>query len=137
MDSPSTNDVTSSQHRCLDLLGPAQEILDLFNHRNKNQHRLSKWWKQFDMLRRGIRKLIAVLEDFLEAEARTVVRRKKTKKNSSAQKEPFAVEPTRMEVRARYVLEQLVPGAFVYVESLLARGTCAGADSLRTGLSPS
>jgi ribonuclease MRP protein subunit RMP1 len=114
MASPSRDDVTHAQHRCLELLGPAQGILDLFNHRNKNQHRLSRWWKQFDMLRRGIRKLIAELEDYLGAEAKAIAKRKKSKKGNSAQPELDA-ERARMEVRTRYVLEQLVPRAFLYV----------------------
>jgi hypothetical protein len=30
-------------------------ILDAFNHRNKNQHRLSPWWSRFSILRRALR----------------------------------------------------------------------------------
>ena len=30
-------------------------ILDAFNHRNKNQHRLSHWWSHFNILRRSLR----------------------------------------------------------------------------------
>ena len=30
-------------------------ILDAFNHRNKNQHRLSHWWAHFNILRRSLR----------------------------------------------------------------------------------
>ncbi|EAQ89003.1 hypothetical protein CHGG_05622 [Chaetomium globosum CBS 148.51] len=33
-------------------LAPALELLERFHHRNKNQHRLAKWWAQADMLRR-------------------------------------------------------------------------------------
>ncbi|KAI9835306.1 MAG: hypothetical protein M1819_002450 [Sarea resinae] len=33
-------------------------ILHLFHHRNKNQHRLAKWWKWFSMLWRSLQKLL-------------------------------------------------------------------------------
>jgi len=32
-------------------------------HRNKNQHRVAKWWKSFSMLHRHTKKLIFELED--------------------------------------------------------------------------
>ncbi|KAJ4292188.1 hypothetical protein N0V88_005817 [Collariella sp. IMI 366227] len=51
--------------------GPALELLARFHHRNKNQHRLSKWWAQADMLRRHLRKMVEELEDGLvKAEGR-------------------------------------------------------------------
>ncbi len=43
-------------------LPPALDLLSRFHHRNKNQHRLSKWWAQADMLRRQLRKIITELE---------------------------------------------------------------------------
>jgi hypothetical protein len=33
------------------------ELLEAFNHRNKNQHRLTAWWRQFDIFRRGVGRL--------------------------------------------------------------------------------
>lgn len=57
---PTTNDVETLQ-AAVDRLRPALQILDAFNHRNKNQHRSSRWWAQFDMLRRGTRKLVVEL----------------------------------------------------------------------------
>jgi len=47
---------------------PSQELtsithlLHLFHHRNKNQHRLSKWWKSFSQLRRQTGKLLTEFE---------------------------------------------------------------------------
>ncbi len=43
--------------RMLDRLVGANEMLRGFNHRNKNQHRASKWWADFDALRRHTGKL--------------------------------------------------------------------------------
>lgn len=40
-----------------DEISKLQAILDAFNHRNKNQHRLSPWWSRFNILRRALRAL--------------------------------------------------------------------------------
>ena len=45
-----------------------QQLLHLTHHRNKNQHRLSKWYKAFSILRHQIVKLIAELETLETAE---------------------------------------------------------------------
>ena len=45
-----------------------QQLLHLTHHRNKNQHRLSKWYKSFSILRHQIVKLIAELETLETAE---------------------------------------------------------------------
>ncbi|KAK1598771.1 uncharacterized protein LY79DRAFT_655897 [Colletotrichum navitas] len=50
----------------IDALVPVLQILDGFNHRNKNQHRVARWWSQFDLLRRSVRRL----HDALEARVR-------------------------------------------------------------------
>lgn len=44
-------------------LATAAHILDGFVHRNKNQHRGTRWWGPFDMLRRNVRKILPDLED--------------------------------------------------------------------------
>lgn len=43
-------------------LAPALHLLERFHHRNRNQHRLAKWWAQADMLRRGVRKMLGEVE---------------------------------------------------------------------------
>ncbi|KAL2133677.1 hypothetical protein VTI74DRAFT_1905 [Chaetomium olivicolor] len=53
-------------NQALTLLPPALELLARFHHRNKNQHRISKWWAQADMLRRHVRKMVEELEVGLE-----------------------------------------------------------------------
>ena len=49
---------------------PAEDLSSLYTHiitpcyhRNKNQHRVAKWWKPFSMLRQHTKKLIFELED--------------------------------------------------------------------------
>lgn len=105
--------------QALDLLAPALGILDSFAHRNKNQHRLSKWWAQFDMLRRGARKLAADLRACLESQARTASASSggggKKKKAAAALRERDDAVRATMEARARHLGEQIVPRAFLYV----------------------
>lgn len=43
-------------------LSAAVQLLDSFAVRHHNQHRASKWWGRFDMLRRSGRKLLTALE---------------------------------------------------------------------------
>jgi ribonuclease MRP protein subunit RMP1 len=93
----------------LDLLSPALGILDLFAHRNKNQHRLSKWWAQFDMLRRGARKLLADMQACLESQAKLASSKKKKK----SQQERDDALRRRMETRARYMEEHVLPRAYL------------------------
>ncbi|CAN8097479.1 unnamed protein product [Discula destructiva] len=46
----------------LSSLQTATHILSGLTHRNKNQHRATKWWAPFDMLRRSLHKTIPDLE---------------------------------------------------------------------------
>ncbi|KAK1968094.1 hypothetical protein LY78DRAFT_655640 [Colletotrichum sublineola] len=46
----------------IDTLVPVLRILDGFNHRNKNQHRVARWWSRFDLLRRSVWRLHDALE---------------------------------------------------------------------------
>jgi hypothetical protein len=39
-------------------LAAIQNLLALAWHRNKNQHRRSRWWAEFGVLKRGVEKLI-------------------------------------------------------------------------------
>lgn len=38
------------------------KLLELFHHRNKNQHRRAKWWKWVATLKRCVNKLVEELE---------------------------------------------------------------------------
>lgn len=44
-------------------LKEAYHILNLLNHRNKNQHRRDGWWKWFSMLRRAVGRLVREREE--------------------------------------------------------------------------
>lgn len=130
---------SSPASQALDLLAPALGILDSFAHRNKNQHRLSKWWVEFDMLRRGVRKLSADLRACLEAQAKTANLGDKSsgkkKKAAAALKEREDAFQAAMVARARHLDEQIVPRAFLYVSppfALMIIGLVADNDAGRS-----
>ncbi|KAK1769302.1 hypothetical protein QBC33DRAFT_532918 [Phialemonium atrogriseum] len=112
------NDVDALQP-VLDRLAPALEILDGFHHRNKNQHRLSKWWAQLDMLRRATRKLAldlqASIRDRPPPLSQAAKRRKKLKAAAGG-----GGADERLGLRAGYLRGQLVPRAYLAFTQLAA-----------------
>lgn len=46
------------------LLQQENRLIMLLFHRNKNQHRVAKWWKQFSTLKRVIRKVLNILQNW-------------------------------------------------------------------------
>ncbi|KAK3401180.1 hypothetical protein B0T20DRAFT_162425 [Sordaria brevicollis] len=69
--------ISNDPSSLLPILTPAFEILSRFHHRNKNQHRLSKWWAEADMLRRHLRKLIEAANEWCDKEPEREARRRK------------------------------------------------------------
>ncbi|EEY22539.1 predicted protein [Verticillium alfalfae VaMs.102] len=57
--SPSDNDAQTAD--AADALASVLHILDRFHHRHRNQHRVAKWWVQFTLLRRALRRLDAAI----------------------------------------------------------------------------
>ncbi|KAK3989503.1 hypothetical protein QBC44DRAFT_327479 [Cladorrhinum sp. PSN332] len=97
----------------IECLVPALEILSKFHHRNRNQHRLSKWWAQADMVRRHTRKMVELLEDVLpEAEKQERIRNNAFINNKKVKKEPEKENEAVIQ-RAQYMRWQLGPGAFL------------------------
>lgn len=103
-------------------LSTAAHLLDGFVHRNKNQHRGTRWWAPFDMLRRGVRKLLPDLEGAVQraelfsssssssAGAGQAKRRKTNDKGSAAAaKQP---ELGRVEARAQWLHDVVANRAF-------------------------
>ncbi|KAK3494523.1 uncharacterized protein B0T23DRAFT_419231 [Neurospora hispaniola] len=74
---PSNPSNPKSPSSLLPTLTPALEILSRFHHRNKNQHRLSKWWAEADMLRRHLRKLIEAANVWCDKEPEREGKRRK------------------------------------------------------------
>jgi|SRR3569833_1395288 len=86
-----------------------QPILQGFNHRNKNQHRTSKWWAQFDMLRRHTQKLAGELRQAVEAEA---ARSRSTTKSKKTARKPTD-ELSAVKARARWLRETYLPQVYL------------------------
>ncbi|GAB1320761.1 hypothetical protein MFIFM68171_10971 [Madurella fahalii] len=102
-------------------LSPALEILERFHHRNKNQHRLSKWWAQADMLRRHTRKMLLCLDSGVE-EAERLARIKAKKKMKTRREAGGDAEHENKEARKRaeYLRWKLGPGAYLAFTQLSA-----------------
>ncbi|KAK0711585.1 hypothetical protein B0H67DRAFT_646944 [Lasiosphaeris hirsuta] len=96
-------------------LTPALEILARFHHRNKNQHRLSRWWAHADMLRRQARKLEGAAGARLgEMES---LRRKKPRRKADADGDEDEDE---IAARARHLRDRVIPGAYLAFTQLTA-----------------
>ncbi|KAK3380325.1 hypothetical protein B0T24DRAFT_190601 [Lasiosphaeria ovina] len=104
-------------------LAPALEILDRFHHRNRNQHRLSRWWAEADMLRRHAHKLLAAAEarrgalEAAAAAAAAAAATRRKKKQRRVEDEPCERD---LGVRAGFVCAQLVPRAYLAFTQLAA-----------------
>jgi hypothetical protein len=118
-DGPTTLPATlnpDALNSAINSLSPALELLERFHHRNKNQHRLSKWWAQADMLRRHVRKMLPELEQAVaDAERAARLRLKQQqqqskKKGKGAKKED---EDALVRARAEYLRWKLGPGAYL------------------------
>ncbi|KAF4783512.1 hypothetical protein HER10_EVM0010903 [Colletotrichum scovillei] len=113
-------------------LVPVLAILDSFNHRNKNQHRVARWWAAFDLLRRAVRRL----HDALEAQARhrRALSFKSKSSSSSSKKSATAAggNPTSsaerrqnaldedVAARVQMLLESTIPSSFSAFTQLAA-----------------
>lgn len=54
---PSAPTKLPAPSKARDEIAHLDALLAAFNHRNKNQHRLSPWWSRFGILRRALRGL--------------------------------------------------------------------------------
>ncbi|KAG6364341.1 hypothetical protein INS49_005942 [Diaporthe citri] len=108
-------------------LSTAAHLLDGFVHRNKNQHRGTRWWAPFDMLRRSVRKLVPDLEGAVQRSellsssssgGASAKRRKTNDKGAGAgAKQP---ELEKVEARAQWVHDVVAIKAFEAFTQLLA-----------------
>jgi ribonuclease MRP protein subunit RMP1 len=73
-------------------LRPVQQLLHLTAHRNKNQHRIAKWWSSFSILRRQLGRLVAQLE---------------------APDAMFRARKVEIEQRVDFLREQIVPRCYL------------------------
>jgi len=72
-------------------------------HRNKNQHRLLKWWKQLSILRRNVDKLIRDIEKL-----------ERDEKFAAGGKSKWVVASREaVEARVEFVLRWVVPKCYL------------------------
>lgn len=76
-------------------------ILHLAHHRNRNQHRLSTWYKAFSTFRHQIAKLLAEVTELDTALAFSNTAAKSKKKQTNALTESKYVQEARDKVQAR------------------------------------
>ncbi|KAK6210227.1 hypothetical protein QIS74_11811 [Colletotrichum tabaci] len=109
-------------------LVPVLQIFDGFNHRNKNQHRVARWWARFDLLRRSVRRL----HDALEARVRhrhaqsfkAPTKKSASKANAGAvigngNRRGNALDE-HVTARARLLLDSIIPSSFLAFSQLAA-----------------
>ncbi|KAH0443288.1 hypothetical protein CcaCcLH18_00969 [Colletotrichum camelliae] len=95
-------------------LAPALHILDSFNHRNKNQHHVARWWTQFDLLRRAIRRLHDVL--ILRIQKPQAQGYRKPQKTSKPNHDLDGDITARVEI----LFDQIIPSSFLAFTQLTA-----------------
>ncbi|KAI6714286.1 hypothetical protein PZA11_002728 [Diplocarpon coronariae] len=105
-------------------------LLHLTHHRNKNQHRLAKWYKPFSQLRRQLVKLIIEVEALetalkfstssvsAEIEGRAKERGKEKGKYVKAARDAVGI-------RVRFLRELVVPKCFTSFSNVVADGRYA------------
>jgi len=84
---------------------PLHSLLHLASHRNKNQHRLAKWWGPFSQLRRQLESLLTDLE-LLEDSATSVAGRKAAR--------------AKAEARVAFLDKELFPRCYVAFSTVVA-----------------
>ncbi|KAK2024367.1 hypothetical protein LX32DRAFT_108033 [Colletotrichum zoysiae] len=124
----------------IDALVPVLGILDGFNHRNKNQHRVARWWSRFDLLRRSVRRL----HDALEARVRhhdAQSFRAPSKKSAGKANAGTSGGDRRGETlgedittRARLLLDATIPSSFLAFSQLTADGQHAALGLVLLGV---
>ncbi|KAK4455961.1 hypothetical protein QBC34DRAFT_432258 [Podospora aff. communis PSN243] len=89
---------------------PTLQILNRFHHRNRNQHRIAKWYSHLDMLRRHLRKFLVAVEGRIAEVERMSVKKKKKGDNGGEE----------VRVRAGWIGGVLVRGAYLPFTQLTA-----------------
>jgi ribonuclease MRP protein subunit RMP1 len=99
-------------------------LLHLSFHRNKNQHRLTKWWSSLSQLRRQVQKLIFELSTLKTAEKFDVTGGKGVKNNPkrsakgvegmrNGESKYVKAAREKVELRAEFMERWLFPGCYL------------------------
>ncbi|TPX10805.1 uncharacterized protein E0L32_008194 [Thyridium curvatum] len=138
---------SQQEEEALDRLVSALQICAGFNRRNKNQHGASKWWAQFDILRRNGRRLRDELQVLVERQARhdssagSALSAQKKKKRQQ-QQEGGAKPPSRelvkareiVDARARWLQRECLPRTYLAFTQLAADNQYAALGLLLLGV---
>ncbi|QSZ37862.1 hypothetical protein DSL72_008962 [Monilinia vaccinii-corymbosi] len=89
------------------------QLLHLTHHRNKNQHRLSKWYVAFGMLRRQVSRLSSVVPEYvIESQSRGKLKGKARERKEREERE--------LQSLVRFLGEEVVPGCYLAFSQLVA-----------------
>ncbi|PQE13929.1 ribonuclease mrp subunit rmp1 protein [Rutstroemia sp. NJR-2017a BBW] len=89
------------------------QILHLTHHRNKNQHRLAKWYISFGILRRQVSRLLALVpEHILESKSRGKAKGKTRERERKREED--------IQVAVRFMLARVVSGCYLAFSQLVA-----------------
>lgn len=82
------------------------QLLHLTHHRNKNQHRLSKWYISFGILRRQVARLLPVVPEYvIESQSRGKVKGKARERKERQERE--------LQGLVKFIAEGVVPGCYL------------------------
>ncbi|KAA8563681.1 hypothetical protein EYC84_011702 [Monilinia fructicola] len=89
------------------------QLLHLTHHRNKNQHRLSKWYISFGILRRQVARLLPVVPEYvIESQSRGKVKGKARERKERQERE--------LQGLVKFIAEGVVPGCYLAFSQLVA-----------------
>ncbi|KAB8291800.1 hypothetical protein EYC80_006592 [Monilinia laxa] len=89
------------------------QLLHLTHHRNKNQHRLSKWYISFGTLRRQVARLLSVVPEYvIESQSRGKVKGKARERKEREERE--------LQGLVKFIGEEVVPGCYLAFSQLVA-----------------
>jgi ribonuclease MRP protein subunit RMP1 len=104
-------------------LRSVHNLLSLAAHRNRNQHRHSKWWSGLGILRRALGRVLDVAggATAMGSGGSRVVKKSKVEVARGAKARPGVKERKRdLEVRLAFLREQVVPKAYLAFSAVVA-----------------
>jgi len=117
MTTPTAGPSLEDLETALSKLTSSLELLRAFAHRNRNQHRVSKWWASFDVLRRNTAKLADDVHAAMD-HASQPQPKKKRKKAEAVSQRPGSEKPpleSAPGIRASWMRAECLPRAFLSV----------------------
>ncbi|KAF7889214.1 hypothetical protein EAF00_009514 [Botryotinia globosa] len=109
------NTLTPNPHHA-SLLSLAH-LLHLTHHRNKNQHRLSKWYISFGILRRQVSRLLSIIPEHVMESSRGKVKGKARERKEREERE--------LQSLVKFIQEDVVPGCYLAFSQLVANNQYA------------